>query len=60
MLILELSARSSQQKAQVSGNCPSQHTVFGELQHNLHLLGQILQTPNYYNYEIGRIGELYH
>lgn len=47
MLIWELAARSSQQKAQVSGNCPSQHTVFGELRYNLHLHGQILQTPNY-------------
>lgn len=47
MLILELAARPSQRKAQVSGNCPSQHTVFGELQYNLHFHGQNLQRPNY-------------
>lgn len=43
MLILELAARSSQWKAQVSGICPSQHTVFGELQYKQHLYGHILQ-----------------
>lgn len=58
MLILEPAARPSQRKAQVSGNCPSQHTVFGELQYNLHLHGQNLR--DLIINLIGRTGGLRH